>query len=273
MELAAKTITAGYGGADVLHSVSAGVRAGEFVALLGPNGCGKSTLLRVLSGALRPQSGMVSLDGRELPQWTATERAQRIAFVPQSESAAFDFSVRDMVLMGRYPHRQRLKSETTRDYEIVAQALADSDISHLADRPVTELSGGEHRRVLLARALAQQTPLLLLDEPTAHLDITHQAELLLLTRRLMTERRIGVMAALHDLNQAAEYCDRLVLMRSGKILTMGTPEAALTAENLRRVYGAEAEIGANPATGKPFIFALRPLPPATQTMPPGSSAS
>ena len=276
MNLSANTISAGYGDADVLRSVSAGVYEGEFVALLGPNGCGKSTLLRVLSGVLRSRSGSVSLDGRNLTDWTATERAQRVGFVPQSETAAFDFSVRDMVLMGRYPHRQRLKSETARDYEIVAQALEDADISPLADRPVTELSGGEHRRVLLARALAQQTPLLLLDEPTAHLDITHQAELMLLTRRLMTERGIGVMAALHDLNQAAEYCDRLILMRSGEIVAEGTPELVLTAANLSAVYNADAEIGVNPATGKPFIFALRPLPHSAlvaQATPPGSSAS
>lgn len=273
MQLTAKTISAGYGGADILHSVSAGVQSGEFVALLGPNGCGKSTLLRVLSGILRPRSGSISLDGRELPQWTATERAQRIAFVPQSETAAFDFSVRDIVLMGRYPHRQKLKGETAQDYALVAQALADADISHLADRIATELSGGEHRRVLLARALAQQTPLLLLDEPTAHLDITHQAELMLLTRRLMTERGVGIMAALHDINQAAEYCDRLLLMRGGEIIAEGTPDSALITENLRIVYGAEAEIGVNPATGKPFIFALRPLSRAVQTTPPGSSAS
>ena len=273
MELSAKMISAGYGGADILHSVSVGVATGEFVGLLGPNGCGKSTLLRVLSGVLRPRSGMVSLEGRGLSEWTATERAQRVAFVPQSETAAFDFSVRDMVLMGRYPHRQKFRGETAQDYALAAQAMADADISHLADRAVTELSGGEHRRVLLARALAQQTPLLLLDEPTAHLDITHQAELLLLARRLIAERGAGVIAALHDLNQAAEYCDRLVLMRGGEIVAKGTPEAVLTPDNLRQVYGAEAQIGPNPATGKPFVFALRPLPHAIQTEPPGSSES
>ncbi len=273
MNLSAAKISAGYGGADILQAVSGGVAAGELVALLGPNGCGKSTLLRVLSGVLRPRSGAVTLDGRELPQWTATERAQRVAFVPQSETAAFDFSVRDIALMGRYPHRQKFRSETAQDYEIVAQALADTDITHLAARAVTELSGGEHRRVLLARALAQQTPLLLLDEPTAHLDLTHQAELMLLLRRLITERGVGVMAALHDLNQAAEFCDRLILMRGGEIVAVGTPELALTADNLRQVYGAEAEIGTNPATGRPFIFALRPLPRAAHTVPPGLSAS
>lgn len=273
MNLTANQISAGYGSANVLHSVSVGVQTGEFVGLLGPNGCGKSTLLRVLSGVLRPRSGAVSLEGRDLLEWTAMERARRIAFVPQSETAAFDFSVRDIVLMGRYPHRQKFRSETAQDYEIVAQALTDADISPLADRLVTELSGGEHRRVLLARALAQQTPLLLLDEPTAHLDITHQAELLLLTRRLMRERGIGVMAALHDLNQAAEYCDRLILMRGGEIVAEGPPEITLTADNLRQVYGAEAQIGVNPATGKPFIFALRPLPHAPQITPPGSSES
>ena len=264
IELEATDITAGYGGADILQTVGVRLRTGEFVGLLGPNGSGKSTLLRVLSCVLRPRLGSVTLDGKNLTQWTATERAQRIAFAPQQETAAFDFSVREVVLMGRYPHRQRLRSEAAADYAVVAQALAETDLTALADRPVTALSGGEHRRVLLARALAQQTPLLLLDEPTAHLDITHQAELLLLTRRLVAEKGIGAMAALHDLNQAAEFCDRLILMRSGKIVAEGTAEAVFTTENLRRVYDADAQIGTNPATGRPFLFALRPLPRATQ---------
>ena len=210
MELTAHGITAGYGGEPVLRGVSLALKQGELVGLIGPNGCGKSTLLRCLSRRLRVTAGAVRLDGRDILEWSHREVARRLAVVPQQEPALFEFTVRDLVLMGRYPHLERWKSETERDYRIVTEAIADANIAHLANRPVTQLSGGEHRRVLLARALAQQTPLLLLDEPTAHLDVTHQAELLTLVRRQTQTRRQGALAALHDLNQAAEFCDRLI---------------------------------------------------------------
>ncbi len=258
MELIADRITAGYGGEPVLHQVSMTLREGELVGLIGPNGCGKSTLLRCLSRTLRVGSGSVRLDGRDIMAWPPKETAQRLAFVPQQEPALFEFTVRDLVLMGRHPHLERWKSETERDYKIVMQALADADILHLADRPVTQLSGGEHRRVLLARALAQQTPLLLLDEPTAHLDVTHQVELLNLVRRQTRSQGQGALAALHDLNQAAEFCDRLLLMHGGRIVAQGAPEAVLTAANLRAAYNADGQIGCNPVTGRPMLLAVRP---------------
>jgi iron complex transport system ATP-binding protein len=258
--LDARAVTAGYGVAPVVQAIDLHLRAGEFVGLIGPNGCGKSTLLRVLSGALRPQNGEVTLDGHALRQMSRLDIARRIAFVPQVERAAFEFTVQDVVLMGRYPHHGRGRGWTADDYAHMQQALADSDILHLAQRPVTRLSGGEYRRVLLARALAQNSPVMLLDEPTAHLDITHQVELLTLvrnrTRRL--EAPIGALAALHDLNQAAEYCDRLVLMCAGRVVADGFPEEVLLANHLRRVYGAEAQIGLNPVTGRPMILALTP---------------
>lgn len=256
MRLEARDITAGYGEKDILEAVEIALESGAFIGLIGPNGCGKSTLLRVLTGALPARRGEVRLDGEELTRWSPLERARRMAFVPQQEPAAFDFTVRDIALMGRHPHRARFQGETAEDYALVARALADTDTLHLADRPITQLSGGEHRRVLMARALAQQTPLLLLDEPTAHLDITHQTELLTLARRLARERNIGVLAALHDLNQAAEFCDRLALMCAGRILAIGEPETVLTADNLRVVYGARAQIGSNPVTGRPMILSL-----------------
>jgi iron complex transport system ATP-binding protein len=258
MRLEASEITAGYGGADVLTGVAIAVRAGEFVGLIGPNGCGKSTLLRVLSRVLQPRRGSVRLDDQELRHWSAKEIAQRLAFVPQQEPATFDFTVRDIVLMGRHPHHRRFQGETAEDYLLVNRALADTDILTLADRPVTQLSGGEHRRVLLARALAQQTPMLLLDEPTAHLDVTHQVELLTLVQRLTRERGVGALAALHDLSQAAEFCDRLILLRLGRVIAAGEPEAVLTPENLRAAYAAHAQIGRNPVTGKPMILTLHP---------------
>ena len=256
-ELEAVEVTAGYGAEDVLHGISVGLRQGEMVGLIGPNGCGKSTLLRCLSGIMKVRSGSVRLAGREIAAWTPREIARQLAFVPQAEPALFEFKVRDIVLMGRHPHLQRWKGETDEDYRIVAQALEQADILHLADRPVTQLSGGEHRRMLLARALAQQTPLLLLDEPTAHLDITHQAEILTLVRNATQTARLGAIAALHDLNQASEFCDRLVLMVRGTIVAQGTPDEVLTPNNLRIAYGAEGRIGCNPATGRPMLLSVR----------------
>lgn len=237
---------------------------GEFVGLIGTNGSGKSTLLRVLSGASSPQAGDVRLDGESLTRIARRELARRLAFLPQQESAAFDFTAREVVLMGRYPHHSRFHGDTETDYDIVARALADADALPLADRPITQLSGGEHRRVLLARALAQQTPLLLLDEPTAHLDIAHQIELMTLIRARTQTGNLGALAALHDLNQAAEFCDRLILLAGGRILAQGSPEEVIQSANLRAAYGADGQVGRNPVTGRPFLLALH-LPSATMS--------
>jgi iron complex transport system ATP-binding protein len=260
MLLEAHQVTAGYGECTVLQAVDIDVSPGEFVGLIGPNGCGKSTLLRAISGVLRPKSGTVSIGGRALERLPARDVALALAFVPQSERVAFDFTVHDVVLMGRHPHHRRGQGWTKRDFDRVRWALAASDILSLADRSITRLSGGEHRRVLLARALAQDAPLLLLDEPTAHLDITHQVELLGLVRRLTRspDAPIGALAALHDLNQAAEFCDRLVLMQAGRVIVAGQPDEVLTAAYLKQVYSAEAQIGRNPVTGRPAILALTP---------------
>jgi iron complex transport system ATP-binding protein len=261
----------------VLRDVTLRCESGAFVGLIGPNGCGKSTLLRVLSGVLRTEQGSVLLDDRPLSGFSPRDIARCIAFVPQEEKAAFEFSVQDVVLMGRFPHRARLHGPSTEDYAHVERALIAADIVPLKHRAITELSGGEHRRVLLARALAQQTPLLLLDEPTAHLDITHQAELMQLTHDLTrcngsaggdsSSCPIGALAALHDLNQAAEYCDHLILMREGRILAQGTPEDVLLPTYLRAAYNAEAQIGRNPVTGRPMLFALKPVRETTPDLP------
>lgn len=258
MQLTAENVTAGYGKTEVLHSVSMRLHSGEFVGLLGQNGCGKSTLLRVLTHVLPHKLGAVTLEGKPITQWSALERAKRIAFVPQKEPTHFDFTVRDVVLMGRYPHQPR-GGISPEDFDLATRAMQETDILALADRLITELSGGEHRRVLLARALAQDTPLLLLDEPTAHLDIAHQVELLTQVRNLVHTQERGAMAALHDLNQAAEFCDKLCLMHHGTILAEGTPEEVVTVQNLRTAFQIDAEIETNPKTGRPFLLRVSPL--------------
>ncbi len=259
MNLAATNLEAGYPSHPVLSNITIKLEPGELVGLIGPNGCGKSTLLKVISGVMPSSDGVVHLENREMSACPKHEIALKIGFVPQSETAVFDFTVRDIVLMGRHPHHRNGKSNTAEDFAAVNRALAETDAIHLADRPITQLSGGEHRRVLLARALAQQTPLLLLDEPTAHLDITHQVELMqLLLRLTRSERKVGVLAALHDLNQAAEFCDRLILMRSGSILAEGAPSTVINAASLRRAYEADMRVGINSSTGRPMILTIQP---------------
>jgi iron complex transport system ATP-binding protein len=257
MRLEAREISAGYGSDDVLHAIRLELGVGEFVGLIGPNGSGKSTLLRVLSRILPARKGSVLLDEKSLTAWSSLEIARRLAFVPQQEPALFEFTVRDVVLMGRYPYRTGYRTDAKRDWAVVERALIDADVRTLADRPITQLSGGEHRRVLLARALAQQTPFLLLDEPTAHLDVTHQVELMGLVRQLTCDRGVGALAALHDLNQAAEFCDRLILISAGRIIDQGSPERVICQDNLRHAYGAEAQIGRNPITDRPLILSIR----------------
>ncbi len=267
MRMEAQALHAGYGAKEVLTDVSVTLNSGEFVGLIGPNGCGKSTLLRVLTRTLPVKQGRVLVDGKSIAGMSRLELARQIAFVPQQEPAAFDFTVREVVLMGRYPHRHRGLGDTEADFARVRQVLVETDLLGLADRPITRLSGGEHRRVLVARALVQQTPMMLLDEPTAHLDPTHQVELMQRVQDLTRQRNIGALAALHDLNQAAEYCDRLVLMAAGSVLAVGTPKEVLTSENLRIAYAADTQIGINPVTGRLAVFALRPL----RTHPPSAA--
>jgi iron complex transport system ATP-binding protein len=259
MRIEAREVVAGYGKNSILHGISLDVAPGEFVGLIGPNGAGKSTLLRVLSRTLPLQRGTVLLDGVSIDRLSALEIARRLAFVPQAEPTLFEFTVREVVLMGRHPHVRGLKGETEEDFAAATRAMAATDTLHLADRPVTALSGGEHRRVLIARALAQNAPALLLDEPTAHLDMTHQADVLVLARRLADRDGALVFAALHDLNLAAEFCDRLLLLANGRLAAEGTPEAVLTPEILAQVYGTPVRVGRSPASGRPLVL---PAPPA-----------
>lgn len=248
----------------ILTQFSLELRPGQFVGLIGPNGSGKSTLIRALSRALRPAAGVVLLDDQDLyANLSARVSARSIAVVPQDTGVSLDFTVREIARMGRSPHlpRRPFTGETAQDEQIVSEALVLVGVADLAERSITTLSGGERQRVLLARALAQQPDVLLLDEPTAHLDLRHQTETLTLARNLAHNGGKAVLAALHDLNLAAAFCDQLALLHEGRIAALGTPAEVLTAENLRQVYGAEIWVRPHPISSRPLVLALPEPPP------------
>jgi len=233
----------------VLDSVSLEVARGSVVGLLGPNGSGKTTLLRILAGVLQPQSGGVTIDRRPIEQMTRRDLARRIAVVPQETHSAFDFSVIDMVLMGRYPHLGTFELEGANDQAIARDALAATGTSALEERPFATLSGGEKQRVVIASALAQSSDMLLLDEPTAALDLGYQFEIAALLRRLKTERGTTMIVSTHDLNLAAALCERVVLLKQGQVVAHGETEATLTAENIRLLYEVDADVQFHPLAG------------------------
>ena len=233
----------------VLDAVSLEVARGTVVGLLGPNGSGKTTLLRILAGVLQPQSGRVTIDGRPIEQLTRRDLARRIAVVPQETHSAFDFSVIDMVLMGRYPHLGTFELEGANDQAIARDALASTGTSALEARPFATLSGGEKQRVVIASALAQSSDVLLLDEPTAALDLGYQFEITALLRRLNAERGTTMIVSTHDLNLAAALCERVVLLKQGRVVAHGETEATLTAENIRLLYEVDADVQFHPLAG------------------------
>jgi iron complex transport system ATP-binding protein len=237
--LAARNLAVSLSGRAILHDVALSLQSGEVVGLLGPNGAGKSTLMRSLSGLL-PFSGTVELDGRNLAAMSDRERAREIAFLPQARAIAWPLSVENVVRLGRTPWRG-LGALSPKDLAIVADAMEAMDVADLADRPVTELSGGEQARVLAARAMAQTTPVLLADEPVSGLDPAHQMTMMAAFRRLAGQRR-AILVSLHDLTLAARWCDRLVVMAQGRIVAEGKPADIMTGERLREVFGITAHI-------------------------------
>lgn len=244
------------GGMAVLDAVSATIEDGRFIGLVGPNGAGKSTLLRAVGAVLKPDSGTVLLDGERVHALPSRAASRRVATVPQDTSLSFDFDVRDVVAMGRTPYRSRFRSSADVDGETaVAAALSRTDTEPFADRSISAVSGGERQRVVLARALAQDTPVLLLDEPTASLDINHQIRTLELVRDLANEGKT-VIAAIHDLNLAAHYCDELLLLSEGTILDSGAPEEVLTESNLKEAFDTRAVVSRHPVTGAVYVAAL-----------------
>jgi len=229
-------ITLSIDGATIVDRVMLAVQLGEFVGLVGPNGSGKSSLLRAIYRVLKPQAGLTTTDGDDVWAMSARDAARRTAVMAQEAHAEFDFTVRELVMTGRTPHKDMFDRDSREDHAIVDAGLAQAGVAHLAERHFATLSGGEKQRVLLARALAQQAKFLVLDEPTNHLDIRYQLELLSLVRSLRTT----AIAALHDLNLAARYCDRIVVMKGGRVLAAGMPSNVLTTEIIRDAFGVLA---------------------------------
>ena len=238
MRVETKAVEALLNGNHILKGIDLDASSQELVGVIGPNGSGKSTLLKCIYRVLKPTGGAVFLDGKSLDGYSYRESARRIAVVAQHNYYNFDFSVRDVVLMGRSPHKRALDRDTAEDYQIVAESLETVGMTSFADRSFSTLSGGEQQRVILARALAQRTPCLILDEPTNHLDIKYQLQLMDLVRGL--DRT--VIAAVHDLNIAAMYCDRLYAVKDGRVVGQGSPEELLTPEFIREVYEVDAQI-------------------------------
>lgn len=236
-------------GHDLLRAISLTANSGELVGLIGPNGAGKSTLLRVIMGLLRGATGTILLAGKPLTAYSPRQIAQLIAYVPQITALEFPFSVRQIVLMGRNPYLSRFALEAERDRKIAERAMQRTHTQAFADRLIGTLSGGERQRVLIARALTQEPKLLLLDEPTANLDLQHQLGIFELVKTLVTQDNLAALAAVHDLELAARYCDRLVLLHEGRVWAAGAPDEVLSAANLRAAYGIEGRSYRDPITG------------------------
>ena len=244
-----------YGRAPVLDDVSLGVAAGEMLGVIGPNGSGKSTLLRLLSGVLGPAAGEVQLHGRPLAQYSRRQLGRLIAVVPQDTLIEFPFSVTEVVLMGRSPHLGGFAFEGERDLEIAHAAMRRTGVLELAERSILEISGGERQRVILARALAQEAPIMLLDEPGAFLDIRHEVEIYDLLQDLQRDGK-SIVTVLHDLNLAALYCDRVALLRAGRLFRCGTPAEVITYGAMTEVFETEVYVDLNDITGAVNVLPL-----------------
>lgn len=245
MDLILENISVQLGDRTIIEDISLAVAKGEFVGIIGPNGSGKSTLLRTIYRVIQPTAGTIWLDGQNIRSIKPAESAKKMGVVGQFNSINFDFTVFDMVMMGRTPHKSLLSSDTPADYAIAMDAIEKVGMAKHAHRSFATLSGGEKQRIILARALAQQPQLLILDEPTNHLDIKYQLQLLAIVKSL----GIGVLAALHDLNLAAMYCHKLYVLQEGNIIASGVPSKILTPELVRAVYDIDCEIHENPYTG------------------------
>ena len=241
----------GYGSRTVLENINIEVMPGEMLGIIGPNGSGKSTLIKGMTRLIPPRSGQVFIDGQDIAGMSRSDLARLVAVVPQNAALPELFSAFEVVLMGRTPHLGLLRYESENDLAIVQRTMEATQTVAFAERRVGELSGGERQRLTIARALAQEPKIILLDEPTAHLDINYQIETLDLARKLCREQKLIIVTALHDLNLAAQYCDRLILLSQGKIHSQGTPETVINAQTIKEVYGADVYVYPNPVNDLP----------------------
>lgn len=239
----------------IVHEIDLQIHEGNITALVGPNGCGKSTLLRGLSRLLKPQTGHVCLDGQDIHRMKAKTLAQKLGILPQSPTAPEGLTVHELVAQGRYPHQSWFQQWSSEDERIVQEALQITNLTMFADRPIDALSGGQRQRAWIAMALAQQTQILLLDEPTTYLDLAYQLDVLDLLDELNQQGRTIVMV-LHDLNQAARYADTMVALRGGQIVAQGSPETVMTADNLKQVFGLNARVIRDPITDTPMCVPM-----------------
>ena len=239
-----------------LRDISFEIRRGEFLGVIGPNGSGKTTLIRVIDGIITTEKGGISVSGSAIRDMKRRDLARLVAVVPQDSAIIFPFRALEIVMMGRSPHLGMLRFEGESDFEIARRAMEMTDTASLADRSMDSLSGGERQRVLIARALAQEPDVVLLDEPTAFLDIKHQVDFFSLMKRLNRERGLTVFAVTHDINLAAAYCDRVMLLKEGRIHSVGAPGEVITELNIREVYETDVLVDANPVNGLPRVTLL-----------------
>ena len=251
-----------YGSVKILENVSLSVKEGDFVGILGPNGSGKTTLLKSISRTLKPHKGTILLDKTDIYSMKSVDLAKHMAIVPQESTIGFSFSALDIVLMGRNPHMKRFQMESEKDMTIVKKAMLRTNTWHFADRPINELSGGEKQRVVIARALAQEPKILLLDEPLTHLDMINQLEIMDLVKELCVKEGIIVLAVIHDLNLAARYCTSALLLKGAKVFAAGTLDEVLTSENIKTVFRVDAIVKKSLVTNSLYVTLLSPQKPS-----------
>jgi len=243
-----------YGRSGIIQDLNLSVKPGEFVGIIGPNGAGKSTLLKLLNRILEPASGKISIDQKMISTMKRSEIASLIAYVPQESDFIFSFSVQDIVRMGRFPYQTDLGLYSVEDMHFINSAMEDLEITQFSNRKIFELSGGEKQRVIIASALAQDPQILILDEPTTAMDLHHQIEIYNILKRLQREKNLTNIIVTHDINLAAQYCSRMIIMNDGKIVSNGTPEEVLQFQVLQQIFGVKVYIDINPVTNSLYIL-------------------
>lgn len=256
MILRVEQMSGGYTREPVLEDISFALRTGEVLGIIGPNGSGKSTLLRIISRVLMPREGRVLLEEADIARIPLRDFCRRVAFVSPDMTTYFPFTVWDIVLMGRIPHLKKLQQETKKDRLIVEESLRETDTYQIKDKRIDHISAGERQRVLIAKALCQEPRLLLLDEPTSHLDIGYQIQILTLLKELNVQKNLSIAMVIHDLNLASEYCHKLLLLSEGRVYQQGTPQEVLTYQNIEAVYKTIVLVHNNPVSKKPYVMVM-----------------